>query len=97
MWIIKNRVTGEYERKGINSARDKFNRNAWGTLSQAKCHVACRGYEEWFMEADFVEVTEEGTGRIMPVSEYLREYYGKNKWTPAWIKRRLGLLPEPPK
>lgn len=97
MWIIKNRVTGEYERKGTYySKRDRFNRNAWNTLAHAKCHVACVGYDEWFMEADFIEITDEGPGKILPVSDYLREYYGKNKWASSRVKRRLGLLPEPP-
>lgn len=97
MWIIKNRVTGEYERKGMSKKRDKINRNAWNTLAQAKCHVVYGGFDEWFMEADFIEMTDDGLGKVLPVSEYLREYYSKDKWASTWIKRRLGLLPEPPK
>ena len=98
MWIIKNRVTGEYERKGQSCKRDRFNRHAWDTLGRAKCHVAYIGFDEWFMDADFIEVTEEGTGRTEPVVDYLREYYGATR--PSHykeIKVKLGLLPEPPK
>ncbi len=97
MWIIKNRVTGEYERKGKHGKRDKITRAAWGTLGQAKCHVANNGFDEWYMSADFIEVTEEGIGRIEPVSNYLCERYRKKWNTPEWLKKRLGLLPEPPK
>lgn len=97
MWIIKNRVTGEYERKGTSCKRDKFNRHAWDTLARAKCHVAYIGFDEWFMDADFIEVTEEGKGRVEPVIDYLREYYGATRPTYyKQIKIRLGLLPEPP-
>ena len=96
MWIIKNRVTGEYERKGQYGKRDRVVRSAWGTLGQAKCHVANNGFDEWYMDADFVEISEPGNGcvRVEPVSDYLREYYGKKRFTPEWLKKRLGLLPK---
>ena len=100
MWIIKNRVTGEYERKGMTAKRDKVNRSAWGTLGQAKCHVVYGDvFDEWYMDADFIEVTEEGlSGKVEPVSEYIREHFRKKMpYVSKWVQDRLGLLPEPPK
>ena len=64
MWIIKNRVTGEYERKGHGCKRDKVTRHAWDTLGRAKCHVVDNGFDKWYLDADFVEIDENGVGRI---------------------------------
>lgn len=98
MWIIKNRVTGEYDRKGMTAKRDKLNRAAWETLGQAKCHVVYNGFNEWYMDADFIEMTEEGLGAVEPVSEYLREHFRKKMpYVPFLVQLRLGLLSEPPK
>lgn len=91
MWVIKNRVTGEYDRKGMYKKRDKINRSAWTKLSHAKCHVTLTGFSEWYMNADFIEMTDEGIGKVIPVSEYLREYYRNDKWAPKSILIRLGL------
>ncbi len=104
MWIIKNRVTGEYERKGMSGKRDKVNRHAWDTLGRAKCHVVYTGrFDEWFLDADFIEVTEDGIGLVIPVSDYLREHYSDPR-TIRWMRddeknklEKYGLLPEPPK
>ena len=93
MWIIKNRVTGEYDRKGHSKQRNKVSRDAWNTLAHAKCHVADAGFDEWFLEADFIEITEEGIGRIEPVIDYLREHY-KTKRGHKNAKARLGILEE---
>lgn len=100
MWIIKNRVTGEYARKGMYAKRDKVSRNAWGTLGQAQCHVIqCGVLDKWYMDADFIEITEEGlTGRIEPVSEYLNNHFRKKMpHVTKNVQMFLGWLPEPPK
>jgi hypothetical protein len=38
MYIIKNRVNGEYDRKGLN-AFSKVKRGAWDKIGHAKNHV----------------------------------------------------------
>ena len=97
MWIIKNRVTGEYERKGMSGKRDKITRSAWSNLGRAKCHVVYGEFDEWFMDADFIEMTDEGIGEVVPVIDYLREYYRGNRYAPEWVLMRLGLMQDPEK
>lgn len=97
MWIIKNRVTGEYDTKGVGRKRDKVNRHGWNTLGHAKCHVATVGFDEWYLDADFVEISEAGIGRIEPVSEYLIYHYENQPCRTSrvrHIKQRLGLWPK---
>lgn len=94
MWIIKNRVTGEYERKGQSKKRDKVSRAAWATLAHAKCHVCDSGFDKWFMDADFIEITEEGTGRVIPVVDYMRDHVRKSYRPSKYVKRMLGMLDE---
>lgn len=94
MWIIKNRESGEYERKGQSKKRDKVTRASWATLAHAKCHVVNSGFDEWFVAADFIEITEEGVGRIESVLEYMREYTRSDPWASKSRKKMLGMLPE---
>ena len=98
MWLIKNRVTGEYDLKGLSGKRSLVSRHAWETLARAKVHVSQNGFDEWYMNADFIEVTENGVRHVEPVQAYLKEYYNRksDRWNPRIrdIKRRLGLLPE---
>ena len=80
MWVIKNRVTGEYDSKGISEVRNKVVRAAWGTIGHAKshitnCHCHYNRFDKWYMDADFIEITENGVGRVEPVIDYLRGYY----------------------
>lgn len=104
MYIIKNRVTNEYDTKGIHSGFHKMNRSAWDKLTHAKSHVVCKldsfsrpvGFMfDWYMNADFIEVSEYGgTVSKMPVSDYLREYYKnshKIKCLTEEQKNKLGL------
>ena len=93
MWIIKNRVTGEYDTKGQSHKRDRVNRHGWATLGHAKCHVVNGGWDEWYLEADFLEITEDGVGRVVPVVDYLREYYKNSRYIPEKRKEQvLSLL-----
>lgn len=82
MWIIKNRISGEYDRKGMGSTFDKVTTSAWDTLGHAKCHVSQKLIGSnflWYLAADFVEVTENGVGRTVPVASYLATM-PKIKW-----------------
>lgn len=91
MWIIKNRVTGEYERKGHGCKRDKVTRHAWDTLGRAKCHVVDHGFDKWYLDADFVEIDENGVGRIIPVVDYLRDHYTQKRRKSKRVMEALGL------
>ena len=84
MYIIKNRVNGEYDTKGIYGGFHKIKRNAWDKLTHAKNHVVCKigcfskpinSMFNWYMDADFIEIGENGVGAVIPVSDHLREYY----------------------
>lgn len=90
MWIIKNRVTGEYDRKGHSGKRNNITRHAWDTLGRAKCHVADVGFDEWFWDADFIEIDENGIGRVIPVSDYLRDHYNKKSIAYKRFIERFG-------
>ena len=89
MYIIKNRVSGEYDQKGIGAVFCKVKRSAWDKISHAKCHVTntldCGSSSRfnrifnWYMDADFIEISEDGVGVVIPVREYLHEYY-KNSY-----------------
>lgn len=86
MYVIKNRVTGEYDRKG-HKPFHKVSRDAWSTLGQAKNHVAMRvrpcriGVPDdalrWYCDADFIEITEDSSSglNIIPVVSYLQTYF----------------------
>ena len=76
MWIIKNRLTGEYDNRGISNRFSKVTRYGWSQLGHAKNHVAqnlnllpCN--LEWYMNADFIQLEESGKGDVIPVSEYI--------------------------
>lgn len=86
MYIIKNRVTGEYDRMG-HRPFDKIQRHAWSTLGQAKNHIAMRispnnnryppeDELRWYCDADFIEITEdENSGtNLIPVVSYLQQF-----------------------
>jgi hypothetical protein len=104
MYIIKNRVSNEYDTKGIYRGFHIMNRCAWDKLSHAKNHVTYKlgsfsrpdgDMFDWYMNADFIEVSEHGgTLAKIPVSDYLREYY-KNSYKIRLLneeqKKRLGL------
>lgn len=85
MYIIKNRVNGEYDRQGIYGGFHKLKRGAWDRLAHARNHVlgklgASYGTTDpekfdWYMNADFIEITLDGKGEVIPVCDYLREYY----------------------
>ena len=104
MYIIKNRITNEYDTKGIYRGFHRINRSAWDKLTHAKNHVLCKldsfsvpegSMFDWYMNADFIEISENG-GAVakMPVSDYLSEYY-KNSYKIRRLteeqKNRLGL------
>lgn len=90
MYIIKNRITNEYDRKGHKSFHP-VSRDAWEKLAHAKNHVAmkCTWYGDfmnniqWYINADFLEIDETGIVSIVPVAEYLEEYL------PVCCKRNL--------
>lgn len=104
MYIIKNRVNGEYDTKGIYGGFHKVKRNAWDKLAHARNHVLYKlniSYGKvdpetfnWYMNADFIEIGEDGAGVVIPVSDYLREYY-KDSYKIVQLteeqKNRLGL------
>lgn len=84
MYIIKNRINGEYDRRGTHNTFDKVKRGAWDKLSHAKCHVLnvlMSGYQvrpkafDWYIDADFIEINEDGVSKITPVIDYLRIYF----------------------
>ena len=60
MYIIKNRITNEYDTKGIYSGFHIMNRSAWDKLTHAKNHVTCKlgsfslpkgAMFDWYMKA----------------------------------------------
>lgn len=103
MFIIKNRVNGEYDTRGLYGSMNTFDRSSWNTLGQAKNHVAQKvtgywyslQYIDWYIDADYIEVNESGTLNVYPVVEHLREYfahhpYRAEKLTPDQ-REKLGL------
>ena len=102
MFIIKNRVNGEYDRRGSSDTFHKVKRGAWGMLGHAKNHVIMRVADvrvnhqalAWYFDADFIEVDETGTKSVIPVSEYLRQYFSESRkirYLTADEKAKLGL------
>ena len=84
MFIIKNRVNGEYDRRGSYNTFDKIKRGAWDKIGHAKNHVNMRvsywnGVNHkilaWYLDADFIEIDENGIVSTIPVSQYLHDYY----------------------
>lgn len=83
MWIIKNRISGEYDSKGLGTNFSKVNRSGWATIGHAKSHVAqklsnCNFL--WYMCADFIEFSESGTVNTIPVIGYLATYVNDKGW-----------------
>ena len=86
MFIIKNRVNGEYDTRGLYKPMDTINRSSWNTLAQAKSHVAQKitavyrnlQYVDWYINADYIEVDETGTLSVTPVVDHLRKYFEGN-------------------
>jgi len=70
---IKNRKTGLYDKKGCHGWSKKG--GAWGSMSQAKSHVALMDVSKYkipeYLESDFIELTENNQIIITPVAEYL--------------------------
>lgn len=102
MFIIKNRVNGEYDTKGLYSPMDTLNRSCWAKLAQAKSHVSQKitalyrklQFVDWYIDADYIELDETGTLNVTPVVEHLRKYFTDNFYakylTPEQVKR-IGL------
>ena len=86
MFIIKNRVNGEYDIRGLYRPMNTFDRSSWNKLGQAKNHVSQKitayynslQYVDWYIDADYIEVDETGTLNVYPVVEHLREYFKGN-------------------
>ena len=102
MFIIKNRVNGEYDTKGLYGSMDKLNRGCWATLRHAKNHVSqkvsayCRElrYVDWYIDADYIEIDETGTLNVFPVIDHLKTYFTNNykaKYLTKEQKIKLGL------
>ena len=102
MFIIKNRVNGEYDRRGSYNTFHKVKRGAWDKIGHAKNHVICRlesrsvDHEAlaWYLDADFIEIDETGGKLIIPVTDYLREYFSKSrklKYLTPGEKKMIGL------
>jgi hypothetical protein len=99
MWIIKNRITGEYDTKGLFKPMDKLNRSSWGTLGQAKCHVAQKitacyrrlQFLDWYLDADYMEIDETGTLNTIPVIEHLKIYLKDNHYN-KYLTEEQGTL-----
>ena len=102
MYIIKNRVNGEYDRRGSSDTFHKVKRGAWNQIGHAKNHVILRCADwdvnhkalAWYLDADFIEIDETGTKSIVPVSEYLTQYFSESrkvKYLNATEKAKLGL------
>ena len=96
MWAIKNRVTEEWDSKGIRPIFHKVARGAWASLNHAKTHVAVAIRQRnadgetafnWYRDAVFMEFTEEGIGQVIPVADYLKEYLQKTVENPYHDKR----------
>lgn len=85
MWIIKNRVTNEYDTKGVSQRFCTAERAAWSKLGFAKTHVINKAGNhyphhnilKWYADADFINTGKDDTEHleVFPVIEYLREYY----------------------
>jgi hypothetical protein len=93
MWVIKNRITNEYDHKGMSGKRNTVARAAWGTLGQAKCHVCMNMADHWYLEADFINISEDGTGLTFPVIDYIKDYL-RSKITkcPQFTKKEANHL-----
>lgn len=103
MYIVKNRITGEYDRRGSTDTFSKVKRGAWDKISHVKCHVinVLLSYYfvdnkafDWYMNADFIEINENGIGKIIPVRDYLRDYFkdsGKIEYLTVEQRECLGL------
>ena len=102
MFIIKNRVNGEYDRRGSYDTFHKVKRGAWDKIGHAKNHVSMRVLDcrvdhnalTWYLDADFIEMDETGIKSVIPVSEYLKKYFS-DSWRIKWLtndeKTKLGL------
>lgn len=83
MFIIKNRVNGEYDIRGLYTPMQKVARSTWNTIGQAKNHTVQKitayyhklQYLDWYIDADYIEVDETGTLSVTPVVEHLRKYF----------------------
>ena len=103
MFIIKNRVNDEYDRRGSYDTFHKVKRGAWDKIGHAKNHVICRlerhdGIDHkafaWYLEADFIEIDETGGKLIIPVTDYLKDYFSESrklKWLTQDEKKAIGL------
>lgn len=104
MFIIKNRVNGEYDRRGTRSTFHKVKRGAWDKIGHAKNHIVGNLYGwsrvpekefDWYMDADLIELDESGVKSVIPVSEYLKKYYSdsyRGKCLNDEQRKRLGLV-----
>lgn len=85
MWIIKNRMTNEYDTKGLSQRFCPAERAAWTKLGSAKNHVINKvgnNYPHhdilnWYCNADFINIGKDDSEYVeaFPVIEYLRKYY----------------------
>jgi hypothetical protein len=102
MFIIKNRVNGEYDSRGLYKSMDTVNRSSWNKLAQAKNHVAQKvtayynhlQYVDWYIDADYIEIDETGTLNVFPVIDHLKTYFTDNykaKYLTNEQKIKLGL------
>lgn len=102
MFIIKNRVTGEYDTRGLYNSMNKFNKSSWNKLAQAKSHVAQKvtvyynrlQYVDWYIDADYIEIDETGALNVFPVIDHLKTYFTDNykaKYLTNDQKIKLGL------
>ena len=98
MWIIKNRVTGEYDRKGLGYGFSKITRTGWTKIAYAKSHIVHKtilylfnlDHFNWYLDADFIKLDESGTQEVIPVGKYLIQMLeGRNIKLPEETMKRL--------
>lgn len=105
MWIIKNRMTNEYDTKGLSQRFCPAERAAWSKLGSAKNHVIHKvgGYRpclrllEWYCNADLINIGKDDSEYVeaFPVIEYLREYYiCQRDYLTEEMQKLLGLEKE---
>ena len=102
MFIIKNRVNGEYDTKGLYKPMDTINRSSWNTIGQAKNHVSQKitayynrlQYVDWYINADFIEIDESGTLSVTPVVNHLMCYFSNNYKTKYLTPEQVAIIVE---
>lgn len=83
MWIIFNRVNGEYDTKGFFTKPNCVDRSSWKELAHAKSHVWQKvtyfmyrdqlRYLEWFWDSVFIKVDNFGNPiKTISVKDYLQ-------------------------